>query len=155
MGASENSFSTKGILYEKPVRTIPNTKKPTEPPYEFKSIRLEIKTPYTTKSKTGSEEYHVKTTIPEFQLAKWMNIDEFSIGDFIDVRFSIEGKKVNDSWWKTELRANYIKFADLDNGKPRPNKNKIEVTAMSDTRDLDIFQPPDPGADDDNQPLPF
>jgi hypothetical protein len=158
----ENSFNIKGTLYAKDTRIVPNTKKPTEPPYEFRSIKLEIKSSYTTKNKTTEvEEYHTKSTIPEFQLNKGINLDEFSIGDFIDVRFSIEGKKINENWHKTELKASYIKFADMDNKTDRLSGGKVSVSAMSNSSDLNIretvFVAPDPNEenDPDFENLPF
>ena len=156
MPANENNFSIKGVVYAKPVRVVENKKKPTEPPYEFRSIILEVKTSYSQKSETGGEAYRTKTSLPEFQLSRGMNIDEFDISDFIEVRFSLDGKKVNSNWHKTELRATYIKHADLDSNQPRKS-NKVDTPAMSDPKELKketVFVTPD-SDNDGNEPLPF
>jgi len=139
MAAKDNSFNITGVLFAKPVRIVPNTKEPDKPPYEFKSIILEITIPYTYKAEDGKEGYHTKSTFPEFSIPKNMPIDSFDIGDFIDVRFSIDGKKVNDSWHKTSLLCNYIKFADLDSDRPT-HKGKVTVTP-SDPEDLSSKEP--------------
>jgi len=141
--AVENSFSIKGTLFAKDTRRVPNKKKPTEPDYEFNSIRLEIST------RTGER---VWTEIPEFNLGKGVSFEEYSVGDFIEVWFSLAGKKVSDTWWKTSLQANMIRFADLDTDGRRPTSAKPKKEVET------VFVPPTPilaGQEEDFTDLPF
>jgi len=56
---AENLFTLKGTVYSKDVRKVPNKKKPTEPDYEFYSIKIE------TQINSGGRNF---TSIPEFSL---------------------------------------------------------------------------------------
>jgi hypothetical protein len=104
MANDKNFFDINGVLYAKDTRKIPNKKEPDKPDWEFRSIILEIKTV------SGSKTY---TELPQFQLGNGVSFDEYSIGDFINVRFAISGKIISPTFHKTELRATFIKFADI------------------------------------------
>jgi hypothetical protein len=111
MNNDKNIFDINGTLYSKNTKSVDKKDKPGEK-WEFKSIILEIKT------QSGSKTF---TDLPEFQLANNVDHEGFDIGDFINVRFSITGKKINPNWHKSELRATYIKHADLQTKTPEEN----------------------------------
>jgi hypothetical protein len=133
----KNFFQIEGTIFGKPSRKITSKKDGKE--YEFKAIILELKREY--KGKTYYD-------FPEFQLGYGVADDGFAVGDYVQISFSLVGKKVNDNFHKTELKAIYIKHPDMNYNDTRdvggdvyPNKNKIEPA-------------PVPMDDDDND-LPF
>jgi hypothetical protein len=113
--AEENSFSIKGVLFEKISRIVPNKKKPDDPPYEFYSIKLEIKT------RAGDR---IWTELPEFNLNRGVGFDDFEEGDYVEVWFALAGKKISDTWHKTSLTCNLLRHADIDASGRRPQSNK-------------------------------
>jgi hypothetical protein len=136
-----NFFKIEGTVYAKPSRKITSKKDGKE--YEFKSIILELKREH--KGKTYTE-------LPEFQLGYSVDDSGFDIGDSIQVSFSLTGKEISATFHKTELKALYIKHADIDSvddtrdvgGEPfRPPKAKVPEPLMFE-EDLDS-----------NDPLPF
>ena len=146
----ENLPTLKGTLYAKETRKVPNKKSPTEPDYEFLSIKVECKVLIGGRT---------ITTIPELGLDRGVNMDGFSVGDQIEVDYYLFGKKVSDSWYKTEAKAVYIKFSDITTPeKPKNNTGKVHVTAMTDVEELNktfIIARPGDYDDDDNDKLPF
>lgn len=123
MANDKNSFDITGVIYKKSTRLVPNKKKPTEPDWEFKSMILEVT--------TYNGERSVKD-LPEFQLANNVGFDEFSEGDLVNVRFCITGKSINPTWHKTELKANFIKFADISGGRGSGGNNSSRSSDPSD-----------------------
>ena len=117
--AVENFHTIKGTLYSKDCRKVPNKKKTTEPDWEFYSIKVETKVLINGRT---------ITTIPELQLDKGVSYDEFEVGDAIEVDFFAFGKKINENWFKTDLKAVFIKFSDIQSGNPRKAKTKEEST---------------------------
>jgi len=115
----ENLHTIKGTLYSKDCRKVKNTKKPTEPDWEFFSIKVETKVLINGRT---------ITTIPELQLDKGVSYDEFEVGDAIEVDFFAFGKAISPTWYKSELKAVFIKFGDVQNGNPRRQKTKEEST---------------------------
>jgi hypothetical protein len=156
MANDKNSFDISGILYAKDTKFFPNKKKPGEN-YEFRSIKLEIKTV------NGDKLY---TDIPEFQLGIGVGFDEYSVGDFINVRFALVGKRVSDTWHKTELRCTFIKYADIqtrveksantpsDFGGMNTNVNKGAVK-VDENKVFNSSVPEAKEEDDDFKDLPF
>jgi hypothetical protein len=133
MNNDKNTFDITGTLYAKDNKIVPNTKDTTKPPWEFRSIILEMKT------YSGEKVY---TDLPQFQLGNGVGYDEFEIGDFINVRFSLSGKKISDTWHKTELRATFIKHADLQSNDI---KSKIAMNTETNRKPVKV---------DDHIPVP-
>lgn len=146
--AIENQFKITGTLYSKDTRVIPNKKKPLDPPWEFRSIKLEIKRTYLKADSNGIEQPHTITELPEFHLNNGVGFDDFEVKDLLDVTFSLVGKKISDTWHKTELKAIHMKFADIDGQPQSPRKPQDRV-----------FVAPEPTREDspqnDESDLPF
>ena len=159
MATKEKSFNIEGTIYAKNARVVQGKKDPTKE-YTFNTIILEV-TSGKTIERDGQSKFITKTTLIEFDVAQWIPIDDYSVGDFIDIRFIIEGneftRKDGTKGFITKLRASFIKYADLQGTKD----NKVSVNAMSDINELpqakeSVFIAPDPGADDDEMSdLPF
>jgi len=135
---ADNIFKTSGIIYAKPVRRADGKKgtKNEGKVFEFPSIILEMKKTYKDK------EY---TDLPEFELGRGVNIDDFKVGDTIDITFALSGKKISDTFHKTALRALYIKYSELNYG--------VDVDAPQEQRE-NTFTPPNP-YDKEDDDLPF
>jgi hypothetical protein len=118
----ENLFSLKGVLYSKDCRKVPNKKKPTEPDYEFYSIKIEAKVII------GGRE---RTVIPELFLDKGVSYEGYEIGEEISVWFYLTGKAINPTWYKSEAKVIDIKLINargiiskiqIDNSIPTPSQ---------------------------------
>jgi hypothetical protein len=131
--AVENLFTLKGTLYSKDTRKVPNKKKPTEPDYEFYSIKVEAKILID-----GRE----RTVIPELSLDRGVGFEEFHVGDPIEVDFYLTGKAISDTWYKSEAKVIYMKSAKLSDLYPAKEPSKAEV----------VFTPPRP-TEIDNSPI--
>jgi len=142
--AVENLHTIKGTLYSKDCRKIPNKKKPTEPDWEFYSIKVETKVLINGRT---------ITTIPELQLDKGVSYDEFEVGDAIEVDFFAFGKAISSTWYKSELKAVFIKFSDIQNGNPRRQKTKEESTFTGAVSPKEVDN--DSSNDDNLNDLPF
>jgi hypothetical protein len=141
---AESTFIAEGTLYDKNTRTVPGRKDPTQT-YNFSSFKLEMKSFYNDKTYVD---------IPEFQCGKGVNIDDYSIGDLISVRFVLKGKKVSDTWHKTELSAIYVKHADMSSSKDNKPKGEILARDIPPPKREEVFVPPDPN-DENPDDLPF
>ena len=139
--AVENLNTIRGVLFAKDVRKVPNKKAPTEPDYEFYSIKLEYRIDF------GGKE---RTCMAEMQLDRGVNYDGFSVSDSISVDYYLFGKKISDTWFKTEAKVVHIAFNSINSSYDN-HKGKIKVDARSDINEL---LPPSPN-DDDNEQLPF
>jgi len=107
---------------------VPNKKKPTEPDYEFYSMKLELQVD------SGGRKF---TAIPEFSLDRGVSFEEFAIGDHVEVDFYLTGKKISDTWYKSEAKITYMKFADITSPPPPKTSNgKVRVNSMTDTKEL-------------------
>lgn len=138
----KNIFTIQGIIYSKPSRLVKSKKDDKE--YEFKSIILELKREH------GGKTY---IDLPEFQLGFGVADDGFDVGDFVQVTFSLVGKKVSDVWHKTELKALYIKHPDIVGNDTR---DVAGVPLAKQKKKEEVFVAPDPADDDlDMQNLPF
>ena len=139
----ENIHTIKGTLFEKVTRNVPNKKNPTEPDWKFFSIKVETKVLIQGRD---------ITTIPEIQLDRGVGFEEFKKGDLIEVDCYAFGKSISDTWYKTELKAVYIKkvgeVAEQETMfNEKANGNKIEVSSTSSVDDLNndaVFIAPDP-----------
>jgi hypothetical protein len=137
-----NIFTVQGTIFAKPTKTYLSKKDSKE--YEFKSIILEVKRSFNGK------EY---IDLPEFQLGYGVIDDGFDVGDFVQISFSLVGKKISDTFHKTELKALYVKHPDIQGndikdvaGEPSWKKDKKK----------DVFMPPDPADDKiEDDDLPF
>lgn len=119
--AVENLSTIKGTLYSKDVRKVPNKKSPTEPDYEFMSIKVEYRLDYGGKERNN---------IAEMQLDRGVGFDGFEVGDSISVDYYLFGKQVSSSWFKTDAKVVHIAFTDRDSTYDN-HKGKIKVDAMS------------------------
>ena len=148
----ENLHTLVGTLYAKDCRHVENKKKPTEPGWDFKSIKLETKV--TINGRT-------KTEIPELQIdmnCQGIAFDDLSVGDHIEVDLYMIGKKISPTWYKTEAKVVYIKFSDITTTQPPQGKNnKVLTGAMSKTSELEeldkTFIPPSAKRPTDNTPV--
>lgn len=103
------------------------------------------------------ERYGAETNFIVFKLGLGIGIDDYAIGDFIDVRYKIRGIKYQKKdgtgeGFFNELEATYIKPADIDTKKDTPNN--YPSYKASEIKDK-VFLPPDPDAQDDTSDLPF
>jgi len=121
---NNNLYKIEGIIYEKPVRTVVSKKKATEgQTFEFPSIILEVKREFNGRTFTD---------LPEFELGKGVNIDDFAVKDSIEITFAVGGKRIGD-WHKTSLKALYIRHTDiqgddsLEVGTPKADKETVFV----------------------------
>jgi hypothetical protein len=136
-----NIFTVQGIIYAKNSRLVKSKKDDKE--YEFKSIILELK-----------REHQGKTYIdlPEFQLGFGVADDGFDEGDFVQLTFSLAGKKVSNTWHKTDLKALYIKHPDLVGNDTR---DVAGTPLAKQTKKDEVFVAPDPADEEDLSDLPF
>jgi len=164
MSETNNKYSIKGTIYDIKCDTIAGKKDPSQS-YSKYLITLEVTSSEERNMKDGTK-YVTKTEFPQFEsFSPKYDIDSFMIGDYCEIRFYLSGQKFT---YKTGANAGkegimtknsitFMKHADLGSDQPRQSGNKVNVTAMSDTRELEkVFVQPDPeesneGLDD----LPF
>jgi len=140
MAENKNIFKVEGVIYAKPSRKVTSQKDGKE--YEFNSIILEIKRDY--KDKTYIE-------LPEFHLGYGVDDSGFDVGDYVQVTFSMTGKKVNDNFHKTEAKLLYIRHPDIDG-----NDGKDVGGDVYPKKKEEVFVAPNPYEKDDEQSdLPF
>ena len=156
MNKTNNIYAIEGVLYGKNVRKA-NGKKGTKNEgtvYEFPSIILEVKRTYK-----GTE----YVELPEFELGKGVNIEDFAIKDNIEITFSTCGKDISFSGddgakktlHKTFLRALYIKHTDIQGDDTRDVGGK---TPREENKKEDAFTsslPYSDASDDESDGLPF
>ena len=144
-----NLSTIKGTLYSKDTRNVPNKKSPTEPDYQFLSIKVEYNLNFGGKD---------RTLIAEMQLDRGVSFDGFSVGDSIAVDYYLFGKEISKTWFKTEAKAVHIAFCDRDSSYDN-HKGKIKVDSMSNIDTIadppkhteereKVFVPPSPNDDD-------
>ena len=153
--AIENLHTIKGTLYSKDTRKVPNKKSPTEPDYEFLSIKVEYNLDFGGKS---------RTLIAEMQLDRGVGFDGFSVGDSISVDYYLFGKAINSTWFKTEAKVVHLAFNSINSSYDN-HKGKIKVDSMSNIDTIDkppvfeqkekVFVPPSMNDEDDTSDLPF
>ena len=154
--AIENLQTIKGTLYSKDTRKVANKKNPTEPDYEFMSIKVEYNLDFGGKT---------RTLIAEMQLDRGVGFDGFSVGDSISVDYYLFGKAISNTWFKTEAKVVHIGFTDRDSSYYN-HKGKIKTEAMSNIDTIseppkigdkykEVFVSPSPNDDDDMSDLPF
>lgn len=116
----DNLHTLKGTLYAKDCRKVPNKKKPTEPDYEFYSIKVESKIMLSGVT---------RTYIPELSLDKGLSYEGYEIGDPIEVDYYLFGKAISPVWYKTECKAVSIKFTDIEGvvKRERPKQDNTFV----------------------------
>ncbi len=160
MNYDNNEFSIKGTLYNKEYTEIQGKKDPTAK-YAKYILTLEVKKSREITEKDGKKRYISSTQLPQFE-AFGINLDEFEINDFIEVRFYLSGKeytkKNGDKAIMTKPMVTYVKFADLDE-KGLRTSGKQPTAAMSNVNELPqretVFVPPDPDEKDELSDLPF
>ena len=136
---NNNLYKIEGIIYEKPVRTVVSKKKATEgQTFEFPSIILEVKRVFNDKT---------YIELPEFELGKGVNIDDFAVKDSIEITFAVGGKRIGD-WHKTSLKALYARHTDIQ------GDDSLDVGSPKTERE-DIFVAPDPSQPEEDDALPF
>jgi hypothetical protein len=138
---SNNVNKIEGVIYSRPVRTA-NGKKGTKNEgkvFEFPSIILEVKREH--KGVTYVE-------LPEFELGKGVNIDDFAVKDSVEITFALSGKKIGD-WHKTSAKALYIRHLDIEGDDTR------DVGRQDEKKRETVFVPPNPTDDEEFNDLPF
>lgn len=151
----ENLSTIKGTLYSKDIRKVPNKKSPTEPDYEFMSIKVEYRLDFGGKD---------RTCIAEMQLDRGVGFDGFSVGDSISVDYYLFGKAISSTWYKTEAKVVHIAFNSVNSSYDN-HKGKIKVDSMSNIDTISepptnieqrekVFVTPSPN-DDELSDLPF
>lgn len=161
---TNNKYSINGTIYDKQVTEIVGRKDPTAK-YSKYLITLEVTSSEERNVKDGTK-FITKTEFPQFEsFAPKYDIDSFTIGDFVTLRFYLSGQKftykngdkAGQEGIITKNTITFMKFADLDSNQPRQGGNKIETKSLSDARELEkVFVQPDP-EDNDEFPddLPF
>ena len=137
-----NFYKINGVLYAKPIRTA-NGKVGTKNEgkiFEFPSIILEVRREYK-----GTEYIE----LPEFELGKGVNIEDFDIKDRIEITFSLAGKKISDTFHKTSAKALYIRHMDIQGNDTR------EVGGEFKKKREEVFIPPNIDKDEEESDLPF
>ena len=141
---ADNIHIVKGVVYSKDTRKVPNTKKPTEPDWEFHSMKIE------TEINVSGRTF---TTIPEFSIDKGVSFDDFAVGDSVEADFYFTGKQVSKNWYKSEAKITYMKFADIRTPPPPKATGKVNVGSMTNPSELtnpklppkpDVFDTPRP-----------
>jgi hypothetical protein len=148
-----NNYPITGVIYSKPVEIKQGKKDPTKT-YEFRSVVLEVDTVKEIERMVDGVPKKSRITKKELcklDLAPWVSIDDFDIGNTVEIDFFLEG-----SLWKnqkgeevvfTKAKATYIKLISR-NAVPHAKKDDGGVTAP-----LTPEERRDDNFDDDN--LPF
>ena len=164
--STENNYPVTGTIYSIKKDEVTGKKDPTQK-YNKYTFILEVKSA-GDRNRGDKIQYTTDTQLIVFELFNpKFDFESFNVGDFIFVRFFIEGKEFTYSkgeraGQKGVINRNiptFIKYADLDGGHTA-HKGKVKTDAMSSTDELPkretVFVAPDPGADDDNvDELPF
>ena len=152
---NDNSHVIKGTIFAKKFTEIKGVKDPTQT-YPKYVLTLEVSTSREIK-KEGKDYFITSTTFPQLE-AFGINLDSFDIGDLVECRFFLQGRKYQKDGQEkimTKAMIQHIKFADLDGGHSN-HKGKVNVDSMTNPKELDVFVVPDPGADNDEfKDLPF
>jgi hypothetical protein len=149
-----NQNKITGVIYSKPTRTAPDKKgKNGGQDYVFTSIILETDHPMR-KSKT----------FPEFELgSKGLGIDDFEVGDNVEITFFAEGEDI--SWTDkqgnrvskhiSKNKAMYIRHSDIttDDSKSVGNYTPAEKRRLEKAEKSMLEPMPDP--DEEEGDLPF
>lgn len=146
-----NLYKIEGVIYAKPIRKIEKDGKE----YTFTSIILEVKRTYNKKNSSGIEEPHTITTLPEFHFGYGVSDDGFNVKDHVNITFSLQGKKVNASWHKTEATILYINHADI---QTKEGATQGEIKARDVKTPDNVFVGANPLTDDEGmeeEDLPF
>ena len=140
MAENKNIFKIEGVIFAKPSRKVTSQKDGKE--YEFNSIILEIKREY--KGTTYIE-------LPEFHLSRGVDDSGFDVNDYVELTFALAGKKVNDTFHKTEARLLYIRHPDIEGNNGRDVGGNVYPKKKE-----EVFVAPNPyEKDDDQSDLPF
>ena len=147
MKQENNKYAITGVIYEKPVRRVQG-KKDTTQFYEFPSVILEVSRQY--KDKTYTE-------LPEFELGRGVSLDQFEIGDKVEIVFALAGKRLTDTFHKTTAKAIYIRHTDIERDDTKTVGGETITEARKRERaEKEVFIPPSPLKDDDEDDnLPF
>ena len=135
---AENNYpEVKGIIHSKPIKKVTGKKGATKgQEIEIPSIVIE----FTYKNAQRSQ-------LASFQIARSVPIDEFSVGDTVELTYVIESVPWKEDYI-TRARAIYIKHADVnynDTKDLRPQRPKKET----------VFVTPSPNDDLADDQLPF
>jgi hypothetical protein len=142
MAERNNLYDITGVIYEKPVKKVlakkgPNAGKEVEIP----SIVLEVRG-------NGNGKDYVE--LVEFSIGnRSLDLEDFYIKDPVKITFALAGIKGTSGYF-TKAKAIYIKHTDVnyndttDLRAEKPGKKKD-----------DVFVPPNPNDDPDDDGLPF
>jgi hypothetical protein len=139
MAERNNIYPITGTIYGKPIRLVKSKKDDKE--YEFKSIILEVKKSH------GGKTY---TTLPEFHLGYGVSDDGFEVGDNVEITFCLEGKRISETWHKSDAKALYIKHTDIEGNDTRDVGGEVGYKKKE-----DVFVPPNPLDEGEDDGLPF
>lgn len=161
MAEINNSYSITGVLHDVEKVQIRGKKDPTQT-YDKYLFTLEVTS--SGDRKRGDEvKFTTDTQFPQFEAfnLRGINPDDFQIGDLLEIRFFLEGKKFTR---KSGDRAGqegimnknvitFMKFGDLDGGYSN-HKGKVTIDSPKE----DVFVPPSKKDDTQNRDyddLPF
>jgi hypothetical protein len=147
----QNLYPIIGTIYALPVRTVAGKvgTKNEGKTYEFKSIILEVKRNYKGKD---------YVELPEYELGFGVSIDDYAVGDYVQITFSCTGKAISESWHKTVLKAIFIKFADRDSKEQTVGGKSAREIRREEKAEKEVFvgaANPLEEEDDDFKDLPF
>lgn len=151
----ENIFRITGTIYAKEFQEIKGKKDPSAV-YAKNIITLEVSTSRDIPDKKGGTRYVTVTEYPQFE-AFGLNMDDYNVGDLIELRFHLSGRKYTNKYGKecimTKAMIDYVKFADIEGG--HSSKSNTGGFGKPFPKRDDTFTPPDPDTDDTMQDLPF
>lgn len=119
---------------------------------KFRKRDLVISKSETNNGTTYTEEIKFQTV-----QAKCGILDAISVGDTVDVKFNLKGKKWKDDWF-TNLDAWDVKIAGEGSGNgdiPSANESILGNSTGEATRVSTVSSEPDFFSEDDKDDLPF
>ena len=152
MAEINNEFKITGTIYNLEYNEIQGVKDPSAK-YAKYLVTLEVK---KTKPKKDGVGIFTSTELPQFE-AFGMNLDEYSRGDLVEIRFYLSGKEYDNK--KTGKKGifnksvlTYIRHADLDAGHP---DHKGVIKADDPVKKEFFIAPPSPDDAEGLTDLPF
>jgi hypothetical protein len=126
-----NSYSITGVIYSKPIEKKQGKKDATKT-YEFRAVVLEVDTVKELERVIDGEKKKSRITKKELvklELASWLDLDNFDIGNSVEIDFFMEGTlwknpRTNEEVVFTKPRATFAKMIDR-NGIPHAKKEEV------------------------------
>ena len=138
---NENEFKVKGVIYSKEVQDIKGVKDPTQS-YPKLNLTLEVMSK-GYRRRGESEAYTSSTNLLVFECFNpRFEVEDFYKDDIVEIDFYIEGKeyvrKTGEKAGEKGLFNKNVITAIKQLDKQGTRDNKIDVTATSDTNELDL-----------------